>query len=368
MNYLYYCNSAYQILTVMNLHWHRKHAGFEQIKDYDGDLLIQNSFADAAEMKRIIEENGFFRNVYLVDKAFNAGRFHALATLADLLIPSYYLSSKYGLKRREMNDYAVITAPKYSTLISAIWRLNPKAKLHLYEDGTAAYFGALDLTPESRLYKKYYQTLNYGRSFSDFEHIYLNDGSLFTGTQTEKVVSIPKFDEALLSEIRACFSSYLNGEDTRDKDIFYIAQYLNNRDINIFIDGLLSDLEEYKEHILYIPHPRHQDEKTYNFAYASKKQIWELKQLDIQGLSEKMLIAIHSTACFTPKILFDEEPYLLLFYKLCEDKVTYRDERFDAFVERFIRTYRDPSKILIPESKEELLSYVKEFVERKEKN
>ena len=368
MNYLYYCNSAYQILTVMNLHWHRKYAGFEHIDNYGGDLLIQNSFADAPEMKRILEEHGFFRHVYLVDKAFNAGKFHALATLADLLIPSYYLSSKYGLKKNEMNDYAVITAPKYSTLISAIWRLNPKAKLHLFEDGTAAYFGALDLLPESRLYKKYYQTLNYGRSFADFEYIYLNDASLFTGTQKEKARSIPKFDETLLNKIREAFSGYLNGEDTRDKDIFYIAQYLNNKEINIFIDGLLSDLEEYKDHILYIPHPRHQDEKTYNFAYANKKQIWELKQLDIEDLSGKMLIAIHSTACFTPKILYDKEPYLLLFYKLCEDKVTYRDERFDEFVERFIKTYRDPSKILIPESKDELLGCVKEFVERKEKN
>ena len=31
MRYLYYCNSAYQLLNVLNLHWHRSH-GFEDIE------------------------------------------------------------------------------------------------------------------------------------------------------------------------------------------------------------------------------------------------------------------------------------------------------------------------------------------------
>ena len=367
MRYLYYCNSAYQILTILNLHWHRKYASFENIDDYDGDLIIMNSFDDAKPIYEILKEKKYFRKVFLVNKAFNSGRFHSLHTLVDLLVPSEYLSDKYGLKRKEIyKNYDVITAPKYSALILAVWRLNAKAKLHLYEDGTGTYFGALDLTPDSGLYKKFFKVLNHQRSFADYEHIYFNDASLFTGDHTERAVSIPRFDHAFLEKLKEDFADYLNGEDCKGKDILYFAQYLNNKDINIFIDGLLEDLERYKEHVLYIPHPRHKDARTYGFDYANKKQIWELKQLDIDDLEDKMLMSIHSTACFTPKILFDKEPYLLLFYKLCDDKVTYRNERFDIFVERFVKTYRDPEKILIPESIEELKSFVDAFVANKE--
>ncbi|MCR4633459.1 MAG: alpha-2,8-polysialyltransferase family protein [Erysipelotrichaceae bacterium] len=368
MRYLYYCNSAYQILTILNLHWHRKYASFEKIEDYDADLIVMNSFDDARRITEILKQEHYFCHVFLVDKSFNSGRFHSLHTLIDLLVPSEYLDDKYGLKRKDMHKaYDVITAPKYNTLISAVWRLNPKAKLHLYEDGTAAYFGALDLTPDSRLYKKFFTILNYGRSFYDYERFYLNDASLFSGDHKEKTVSIPDFDPDFLMKIKKDFKEYLNGDDAKGKDILYFAQYLNNKDINIFIDSLLSDLEEYKENVLYIPHPRHKDSKTYGFDYVNKKQIWELKQLDINDLEEKMLIAIHSTACFTPKILFDREPYLLLFYKLCDDKVTARNDRFDIFVERFIRTYRDPGKIMIPETPDELKGYVKRFIEGKER-
>ena len=52
MRYLYYCNSAYQILTVINLHWHRKHAGFENIDHYEGDLIILNSFEEAEDIAK----------------------------------------------------------------------------------------------------------------------------------------------------------------------------------------------------------------------------------------------------------------------------------------------------------------------------
>ena len=67
MRYLYYCNSAYQILSVINLHWHRKYASFEDIDDYDGDLVILNSFTQAEKIAELIDEKKIFRKVILVN-------------------------------------------------------------------------------------------------------------------------------------------------------------------------------------------------------------------------------------------------------------------------------------------------------------
>lgn len=363
MRYLYYCNSAYQILMILNLHWHRKYAGFENLKDYDADLIILNSFSEAGEIARIIEEKGIFNQVLLIDKAYNSGRFHALNTLFDLVSPAHYLKDKYNISKKDVyNVYTAISVPKYSTVTAAIWRLNKKAALHILEDGVGTYFGSMRLIPDSTLYKRFYKSLNYGRTFNDYERIYLNDASLFTGIKKEKTVSIPKYDQTCLEEVRTMFSDFMDCHDVEDKSIYYFAQFLNNIDINIFIDELLEYLESYREQILYIPHPRHKDEKTYNLDYANKKQIWELKQLNVSDLEKKMLISIHSTACFTPKILFDKEPYVLLFYKLCDDKVTTRNERFDQFIEAFRKNYRNPDKIMIPETLDEFKKSVETFV------
>ena len=64
MRYLYYCNSAYQILTVINLHWHRKYADFENIDHYEGDLIILNSFEEAEEIANLIKSKDIFKNLY----------------------------------------------------------------------------------------------------------------------------------------------------------------------------------------------------------------------------------------------------------------------------------------------------------------
>ena len=363
MRYLYYCNSAYQILMVLNLHWHRKYASFENIEDYDADLIVLNSFNEAREIAGLISDKAIFNRVMVVDKAFNSGRFHAFQTLADLVSPAYYLMSKYKIRKEEVcNQYSVISVPKYSTITAAIWRLNRKAKLHILEDGAGTYFGSMRLTPDSSMYRKFYKTLNYGRSFYDYEKIYLNDADLFTGSQKEKTVSIPKYDVNYLHEIAELYSEYSNCDDVNRKSIYYFAQFLNNKEINIFIDSLLEYLEGYREEVLYIPHPRHKDEKVYRLDYAAGKQIWELKQLNIENLDKKLLISIHSTACFTPKILFDKEPYVLLFYKLCDDKVTTRNERFDAFVDSFIEKYHDKSKVMIPENVDEFKTMIEQFI------
>ena len=78
MRYLYYCNSTYQLLNILNLHWHRQNAAFESIDDYHGDLMIQNSFEGAEQIARIIESESAFDSVLLVNKAYNSGVFHII--------------------------------------------------------------------------------------------------------------------------------------------------------------------------------------------------------------------------------------------------------------------------------------------------
>ena len=135
MRYLYYCNSAYQLLNILNLHYHRKNKGFENIDNYDGDLLMLNTFDYAKEIYEIIKKEKIFSEIRLIEKAFNKGSFHSILTIMDLFSPSFYMKNKYGIGKDEVyNRYDYIVTPKYSTVVDQIWRLNRKAKLQLIED------------------------------------------------------------------------------------------------------------------------------------------------------------------------------------------------------------------------------------------
>ena len=130
MHYLYYCNSSYQLLNVLNLHWHRQIAGFEQISDYSADLILLNSFPGADEIVEIIKSEQIFNKVILLQKKYNSGVFHAVYTLLDLVFPSFFMKDKHNFKRNEIHNKSdVIVAPKYSFVVDQIWRLNKKAEL-----------------------------------------------------------------------------------------------------------------------------------------------------------------------------------------------------------------------------------------------
>ena len=118
MHYLYYCNSSYQLLNVLNLHWHRQNAGFEQIPDYSADLMLLNRFPGADEIVEIIRNENTFKRVILLEKKYNSGVFHVVYTLLDLVFPSFFMKDKHNFKRSEVhNKYDVIVAPKYSFVV-----------------------------------------------------------------------------------------------------------------------------------------------------------------------------------------------------------------------------------------------------------
>ena len=365
MHYLYYCNSAYQILTVLNLHWHRKYANFENIENYNADIIVLNSFSQAKDIVEILKDSKLFDNVWLVNKTYSNGKFHRLNTLVDFLRPDIYLKRSFNIEKKSVYDrYSVICVPKYSNITAAIWRLNKDAELVLYEDGVSGYNGSMRLRSDSRLYRKFYKRFNYNRDFVDYEKMYVNDARLFAGKDGCLAVDIPTFDKGFLEDVKKMFADYTSVDDLDDKNIYYFAQFLNNKEINIFIDDLLDNMSRYEDQVVYIPHPRHKDEKTYSFAYAKEKQVWELRVLNIDDIDRKLLISIHSTACVTPKILFDREPYILFFYDLCEDVVTARNEKFDIFMEKFIETYRDRDKIMIPKTVEEFFDCIDSYLSK----
>ena len=365
MRYLYYCNSTYQLLNILNLHWHRENTGFESIENYEADLMIQNSFEGASQIAQIIKNEKCFKSVFLVNKAFNNGRFHSFQTLMDLLSPSYYMRSKYQINKNQIcNRYDVICAPKYSLLIDQIWRLNKNARLQLCEDGIGSYHLNILFTPRSKKYEDFRKLIKVNR-FEDYEALYLVNKDMYIAEGSEKVIELPRFDKEYLEHIRHLFSGFALGYE--EKDIYWLSQFLNNEEFNKMMAEVVASLAEYKDDVLFCQHPRTHMENIHGFAETDGKQIWELQILNMHDISKKLFVSIHSTACFTAKMLYDEEPYIIMFYRMGKREVTYVTDNFEEIVKRFAASYSDPSKIMLPENLDEFKECVSRYLRESKK-
>ena len=361
MRYLYYCNSTYQLLNVLNLHWHRQKGSFEAIDDYRADLILLNTFPGSEEIADIIRKENIFETVISLKKAFNKGALHSLYTLLDLVSPSFFMWDKHRIKRSDIhNRYDVITAPKYSLVVDQIWRLNKKASLHLIEDGTASYDLIIPFAPDSERMKKA-RVLLRCNNFADYEKLYLINTDLYAGPNKDRIVELPKFDETYFEHIRSLFSSFNHYED---KNIYWLSQFLNNKKFNVMVDEVLQSLEPFKDDVLFVQHPRKHLDNKYGYAETDGKQIWELQMLKMDDIDERLFISVHSTASYSAKMLYDKEPYLILFYRLGERWVSQVNDDFEEFLEKFKNSYRDPEKVMIPETPEEFKECVKTYYKK----
>ena len=361
MRYLYYCNSAYQLINILNLHWHHLN-GFEDLKDYSADLMIQNSFDGAEKIVSRIKQEGLFHDVRLINKTVVSGRFHLLKSVMNIVFPMNYLKENYGYEKRDIrNVYDAIVVPKFTPIIAAVWQANRKAELYVHEDGAGSYFAYFDMELRSKSYRMLYKLFNGNKDFYDYHKIYINCPELYTRDDKDLVVKIPKYDEENLKKVRDILTEEKEKEDPK-KSIFWFSQVLGEGKESFMSDDALEYLKNHKEKVIYFPHPRF-PEGSDGFDLPKTKQIWEIRTLNLEGIGSDLLISIHSTACLTPKILYDQEPYVMLLYKIVIRHDWPYFERMDEVVRRFKESYRDPDKVFIPETIEEYRDNIDHFAD-----
>lgn len=358
MRYLYYCNSAYQLLNAIDLHTNRLFNNFENIENYEGEILLIDVFDGAKDIANILSENKIFSKVFVGNRVYKKDKFHIIENIFDIINPSNFIYKANGIKKEDLYDrYDYIVTPKFATIIAAVWSMNKRAKLQLYEDGLGAYH-TTQLEPNSNTYKLLYKTFNHGRTFNDYECLYLNCPSLYVGKET-KIKGMPKLDKKYLDNLAKMFKDFDFG---LSKKIIWFDQYIVD-DLNDVSRKLLS---EYKDDVIYCTHPRHP--KNYEeFSKPNSKHLWELACLGIKDINNNCLSTIHSTAVFTPKLLYGFEPYIIFTAKLLSG---YKNNDKDILekveiINKFKSMYSDKSKIMIPETIEEYRKCVDNFINNK---
>ena len=360
MKYLYYCNSPYQLFNIINLNWHRKYNSFENIKNYESELIILNAFGKAEEMVEILNKDEMFSKVMISNRFKNEGFTHKLSSLLDVIFPSRFIyksiESKKCIKR---NYYDVLCMPKVSKLTLSFWLLNKKSHIELYEEGFGTFCGSQHMCHEKGNHQKLYSFLNNGRQLGEcFERLYLNEKILYLKEDVEKLVTIPKIDNKCLTRIQSLFKDVLFND--RNKKIYWMGQYINDNVHNITKNCLV----KYQSEVLYCPHPRFKKERIKEFENFDNNNFWELNISKIKNINDVCIITIHSTAALSPKLLYDKEPYVIFTINMAEDRYSMDNIMTYEQIERFRSTYTNPEKVMTPNNEEELKECLEKYASK----
>ncbi len=116
------------------------------------------------------------------------------------------------------------------------------------------------------------------------------------------------------------------------------------------------------ENIIVKPHPRDIAPLKGDIKYYTNYKLpLECLYMNL-NCNNKLLIAVSSTAVVTPKIFFDQEPYILLLYKLLDlKKPNMNQHDLDTYYTNCKKLYTHPERFMIPENEEELATSLKQI-------
>lgn len=365
MKYLYYCNSPYQLFNIINLNWHRKYDNFENISNYNADLIISNTFSSSNELYEILKKDDMFSNVFLCNRLRNKNKLHKISTFLDFVFPNRYISKTTGINSKNFTKkYDCLCMPKVSSLMLAIWTKNSKARIDLIDEGFGTYRGGKRMTYEKSTHQWIYELINGGKKLVDsFERIYVNSTSLYLDNDVDRLIEIPKISDACLDKLITLFNEALIKEPKNH--IFWLGQYIKDNVNNVTNDSL----EVVKDEVVYIPHPRMNARLSStvddSFKRMESNKFWELNLAKIPDIENKCFISMHSTAMFSPKLLYDKEPYLILTYHMIEDPFEREGCEFiNDIIYMFVSLYRNPEKIMLPKNIKELDECIELYIKK----
>lgn len=360
--------TPYQIFNVLNYI-------YNDINKTKGksDLFIYDHFRDSKIIIDNIKKEELFENVYSYSavEEINIRIISKIRTLMFFLLPQRYFQSVLN-----NDDFEDLLCKKYRNIyqcsdglfMNVFHRFFRNTNNYLIEDGLYSYYGNMKADRTGSDYKFVNKYLLGGTLNLNANKLYVNSPSLCESTSAKEVSGLPKLiNQDNLFDMYKRIFSFENTTWYKDKKfIFLTTPYENLR--NVVWKGEVSnndqDLirilnESGKEYAVRL-HPRQKNFEYYSSAkfVDNFNNMWELECRE--SISDnQVLISFFSTAVFTPKILYDKEPYVIFTFKILTDSIS-----GDSIVEKLRLMYRNPNKIFVPNNILEFNGVVTELSKR----
>lgn len=347
------CCTPFHIFTTV-------HLKLTEFKNYDVDVYISNHFNNSQEIFKRVKGLNLFNNCYYIEDK-GEGLPHKMKLAKMYLTNS--INSFIDFNLIEYNSVYIFAFSRFSvSLIEKVKSKNQKSKIYFVEDGVSTYTmsrkffnnSVVNIIKDLRkvLLKKHKFTLQ------DIDGLMLYEPSIYQLNEIKNLIPIPKISSDEKLELNKYFDKIFNKDDNdlldKSKFIYF--------DQSFGIDGnpigereLLQKITEgLNDKVLLKPHPRERKSKYSGLdikVLENQSTPWEVVLLNV-NLEKKVLITISSSAIFASKLLLDEEPAIVLLYKLVK-KIDYHNEVFEDYIVSISNAYKN-GKLFIPNTMEEL--------------
>lgn len=342
------CTTPYQIIGAISIVKNTK---------ITADLYIFGMFTGYERVAEVIRGQNIFENVYAVDCTDFQFTKKSLALKQILFCRkavSVFLPDRVAYK----TCYTTSRAHVKTLMIHELRRRNPNMDYVLYEDGTGTYRpGTLAIrTSEKRA--KLEKLLGWSMMEPEKVHVMAYEPGL---VECSPVISIhpveqmPRIDWQNDGQMIGEVFGVREEDCIHEKVILFDTVRCGDAEMDEHFDACYSLFLKHfgEDNVICKPHPRS--------VYKSKSgvRVYESSGIPVEALyammpdiEDRLLVSCTSTATFTPRLLFGKEPVLIDINNLVQKNASAAD--CNAILQKLIAMYKDKSRILYPNTMEEL--------------
>lgn len=322
------------------------------------DLYYVPTSNNAEELLNAVRSTGVFRNVTMLP---NINIEYPITVSQCIKISLNRFGARKKIKGKYYDTVYFNTDGWLLNSIIFSSLSNKKAKNVFVENGINPYVTPYDT---KEWYLRLFINCNFltcmdGR-FIDERYVY--EPSLISVPQSGKINNINKLDrtdDVLRTRVNQIFGYDSRLDSFEKKNIIIMEQGPRKEPIDML--GLWKKVSQNinKETTIVKSHPRQKESALRELGFDMYERYtipWEVLTFN-QDMSNKTLLCIFSSSCVNPKIMYDEEPRIILLYKLLGMDYSFFGEGMIKFVEGVGSLYRDKDKFFIPETWEELEEY-----------
>lgn len=331
------------------------------------NIILGNHFSGEAEIdlyilgkaalsqSDIIRSCSLFSNIYDLSDCFKRKEVHASLFRKPYLVWTILISQIHMRDIVKEYDLLFVTYPSIPVLAitQRMIELNHQIKIYMFEDGIATY-------NDFDLYRSYSTKFIYKVFFGfDFygilKGVYVYNKQLMSVTNNIDLFSINVFPDSMLPALY--YEKYKDEiEIYRTKKIIFFDEYLIDNDLvkqkrEIELLQLICK-QVGGENVIFKPHPRSVKYPQIEGVTISKNNTipFEIIIQCMPSIENKILISSCSTACITPKLIFNKEPAIIILSRLFGE-----EEHILKIFRNTELAYEQKNKFKIPHNVEELI-------------
>lgn len=325
--------------------------------DIESDIIIYDAFPNTKELQNNLEKEKIFGSVKVLDKDKEYGLPKPLSLRYIYSLFGYFRIKKIVSKvLPELKDYSDVFFAN-AQVVDVIDRFNycflkkyyPNINLYIIDEGWQCYDEKFyQLTRLDYIFRKFVVRAN--THVLDMG-VYIYNPDLYNMVNRDKklnILPIIKPKHQVLEKLKSVFS-YVVLDDLSQFDMIIFDTVREEEFTKVGsgkFDQIIKNLVGDKK-VIVKPHPRDKT-RYFNYDYFKTDGFpFEILCL-FNNFDDYVFLNNNSSAVFSPKIVFDQEPKIIFAYKAVEkymQDVNGIDR--DYFVSCIRKLYRDPSKVII---------------------